>query len=690
MKTRWSRPFVAGIICCLPCLSWAADPPQRSSGTASGSSKSGGAGNDASDLTSLSLEELLNTAVITGSKFSENLTETPGIVSVVSQDELQRFGGLTLGEVLNRVPGLNITRSYFSDGRLVAARGDQTRGNGGHILFLINGRPTREVMEGGLITDLVEAFPLAAIERIEVIKGPGSVLYGSNAYSGVVNLITKKVTGNTLSVTALGGAEGARHVSGSAMYQRGELKILAAAQFHQIPDWSTEYRSPPAGGPQTPTTATSALLLGDGSTGPQTLLQRATLQSGGEGAFLGGAYKGWSFLSSFTQADAYTFNPIIGKSRWRRGFGDLGYELTANARWDMDFHVTYSRNTLKDFGPVQIGRDSNEGLFEWTNFITLTNLDRIVAGVVYNHVQGTETYFGAAPPLAIADGGWSGMTTYVQMNHQLPDNLKLVGGLQANKIGSVPANVVPRGGVIWTPTERTSFKALYSQAFRAPSIDETLLNHPYLAGNPNLSPEHVSTIDLAVSYTRQRLYVAASLFHSVHTNAIVVGPGIGRAQFANSGNAVKFNGGGLEGKYYFGKDFYAFGSLLYQRVGSGVTQYRITPIPAWSGKTGISYQAKNDWAASLVYLYDGPLPGYPEGLNPPLSGRNLVNVQMSYDLTKYGAFDRKNRIALVVHGDNVTNREVWIPNWGQTPMDTMPGVRGRTIYAGLEFSLNPQ
>src|SRR5450755_4753407 len=167
-----------------------------------------------SDLGALDLESLLSTKVITASKFSENMADAPGIISVISQDELRRFGGTTLAEVLERVPGLSIASAYFTDRSLVAARGDQTKINGGHILFLINGRPTREVLEGGLISDLLEAFPVNALEKIEVIKGPGSVLYGSNAFSAVVNLITKKAEGNGLTVSGFGGAQGVAGNSG--------------------------------------------------------------------------------------------------------------------------------------------------------------------------------------------------------------------------------------------------------------------------------------------------------------------------------------------------------------------------------------------------------------------------------------------------------------------------------------------
>ena len=107
------------------------------------------------------------------------------------------------------MPGLTVSSQYFTDRSLIAARGDQTGTTGGHILFLINGRPTREVMEGGIISDLLESFPVAALDHIEIIEGPGSVLYGSNAFAAVINLITLKAVKNEGSAEALGGAGGA-------------------------------------------------------------------------------------------------------------------------------------------------------------------------------------------------------------------------------------------------------------------------------------------------------------------------------------------------------------------------------------------------------------------------------------------------------------------------------------------------
>jgi len=78
-------------------------------------------------------ESPLEIKVVTASKFAESISDAPGIMSVISRDELQRWGGVTLAEILDRVPGLNLTSAYFTDRSMVAARGDQTKINGGHV-----------------------------------------------------------------------------------------------------------------------------------------------------------------------------------------------------------------------------------------------------------------------------------------------------------------------------------------------------------------------------------------------------------------------------------------------------------------------------------------------------------------------------------------------------------------------------
>ena len=627
------------------------------------------------DLGALDLESLLSTKVITASKFSENLADAPGIISVISQDELRRFGGITLREVLERVPGLSIASAYFTDRSLVAARGDQTKINGGHILFLINGRPTREVLEGGLISDLVEAFPVNALEKIEVIKGPGSVLYGSNAFSAVINLITKKAEGNGISVSGFDGEQGMKGGSGQVMVKRGEFSLFGAGQFHQMPNWNTNYILPTS-------------LIGDPLAPPVPLVQPITIEDRGDGAYLGASYKNLTFMSSYTEWHDPSFvRGSIASNKWRRGFADLGYTVKATDNWDMSFNATYTRNTFDNFGYPSIGRDSQELLLEWTNSITFSNWDRLTIGALFNHIEGQETYFGIDPPFQISDGSRPGGAFYGQWDHQLADTVKLVGGFQVNKIDGTNVNVAPRAGLIWNPTAHVGVKALYSGAFRAPSINETLLNHPGLQGTPGLKPEKVGTLDLSVSYQANRFQGALTYFHSRQTDSIVIDTQPIRWKYENLGEAT-FQGFELEGKYYLRKSFFMTGSASYQANQDGNGNSNITPVPNFGAKGGFSYRGENGLTLSIFDNYQGALRGFSGAtVNPSPAAYHMLSSHFRYDLSRYLRSKDKGGIALFAHAENLANRQVWLPDWGNNSGDTMPVNRGRTVYFGMEFSL---
>jgi outer membrane receptor protein involved in Fe transport len=625
------------------------------------------------DLLSIDLESLLNVKVITASKSAETLADAPGVISVVTRDELQRFGGITLGEILQRVPGLTGTTSYFTDRSLIAARGDQTKANGGHILILINGRPTREILEGGLISDLMEAFPVNVLERIEVIKGPGSVLYGSNAFSAVVNLIVQKAERNGLVLTGLAGKSGAYDTSGQATLKCGDLSMIASVQFHTRPDWATPYHYPTS--------------LGDPFAAGAKPISNAVIENRAPSAYVGANFKGFSFMSSMTQWGSSNFvRGEVGTSAWRRAFADVGYAAKAAANWDTSVNLTYTRNTFDGTGLAMIERASHEFVLEWTNFVTLTPTDRLTFGALYNYIQGHELYLGVSPSVTISDASRPGEAAYAQLDHRLTATLKAVGGFQANKIGALDLDIVPRAGVIWTPTARVNVKALYGQAFRAPSINETSLNHPQLKGNPNLVPELVGTFDLGVTYQQNRIEAGVNYFRSKLTDSISVDTSHALWRYQNLGD-VTFHGVELESKYYITKNVFLMGSVLYQTNTDGDGNHDVTLVPNVGGKAGISYASASGLTASVFDGYDGGLPNYGATLNPGPSAHHLVNAHVRLDASHYWHADAAKGLALFVHADNLANQQVWMPDLGGNTGDTIPVDRGRSIYVGVELSL---
>jgi outer membrane receptor protein involved in Fe transport len=629
--------------------------------------------NPGPDLASLQLEQLMDLKVTTASLFTDKLSEAPGIMSVVTGDELRRFGGLTLGEILDRVPGLTQSSQYFTDRSLVAADGDQTKTSGAHILFLINGRPTREVVEGGIISDLLESFPVEILERIEIIRGPGSVLYGSNAFSGVVNLITLKAEGTQASVRSLIGADGAMASSGHFLYKRGDFSLVGASQLHEAPNWGLLYVVPPPyrDVPNAP---------------PEPPFYTTTLFDRGTGDYVGMNYKGLSFMSAFTEWQSTSFTEgTAGESRWTRDFANLGYQFKARDHWNMEFNGTYTRTTFGISAYPYTSRDSDEFVAEWTNLITLTSKDRLTAGLLVSRIAGRELYHGLVPPLPDAQGSRPAGGFYAQIDHQLREKIKLIAGFQSNKFGSIPLSTVPRAGVIWSPTHSASLKLLYGEAFRPPSIVETSIDLPDIKGNANLQPEIVETVNLGLDLQYSHLQLGADYFHSHQVHSIVTASH-DPIQYENLGG-VTFDGFVVEGKYYFRRDFFAQGSTLYQvnHDQNGVSN--VTPIPNFGFKTGVSYASSRGLSMGLNDVSDSKLQSYPYTVGPLTGWRHSLNAEVSQEISKYLHLPEKGSVALAAHGNDLLNQTVWLPAFGFINLGSIPVQQGRTVYAGLEFGL---
>lgn len=625
------------------------------------------------DVTSMDIEALMNLDVTTASRFPDKLSEAPSIMSVVTSDELRRFGGMTLGEILQHVTGLTGTSQYFTDRSMVATRGDQTKTSGGHILFLINGRPTREVQEGGIISDLLESFPVEILERIEVIRGPGSVMYGSNAFSAVINLITREAKNDQVTVAGLGGTGDTVDSSAQLMYKRGDLSAVGAAQLHEAPDWPVTYTVPPSlinspGAPHVPD------------------VQNVSVVDRGVGTYLGANYKGLSFMSAFTEWQSTAFvKGTVGETRLTRDFANLGYDFKATQKWDMSFNATFTRTTFREVPYPSTTRDSYELVTEWINLVTLTPSDRLTFGALFSRIDGTEKYTAVIPNAIAAKGSRLSGAFYAQMEHEFGHELKLVGGFQANKIAGISLDAVPRVGAVWTPAPWVSIKALYGQAFRAPALDELLLNRPGIVGNPNLVPEKVGTFDLGAGFQRGRFQGGVDYFHSKQTDSIIAVSGK-PIHYVNLGE-LTFNGAELEGKYYFRRDLFVQGSMLYQTNvdGNGVTN--VTPIPNLGFKAGVSYEDTHGLSASLFLVSDGAITGYSNAVNPVQGAHNVLNGDLRYDLGKVLHLSDRNSLSLVAHANNLTNHAVWLPSWGFTSVDTIPVEQGLVVYGGIRFSV---
>lgn len=141
-------------------------------------------------LLKMSLEELMDIQVTAPSRRGENQLLASGVVSVITAQEIREFGARHLRDVFDRIVSTQMIGSHLFPHSKVSLRAANASQNDNSILLLLNGRPIRNAMSGAMNTDLYAGFPLDIIHHIEIIRGPGSVIYGTNATAGVINIVT--------------------------------------------------------------------------------------------------------------------------------------------------------------------------------------------------------------------------------------------------------------------------------------------------------------------------------------------------------------------------------------------------------------------------------------------------------------------------------------------------------------------
>ncbi len=158
---------------------------------------------DASTFADLSIEELMNESVTSVSKRETRLADSPGAISVVTPEDIRRFGITSLPEALRLVPGMNVGR-ISSNQWAISARGFNNA-YARKLLVLVDGRSVYTPSFGGVFWDVQDTM-LEDLDRIEVIRGPGATLWGANAVNGVVNITTKSAreTQGTVVTTTVG------------------------------------------------------------------------------------------------------------------------------------------------------------------------------------------------------------------------------------------------------------------------------------------------------------------------------------------------------------------------------------------------------------------------------------------------------------------------------------------------------
>ncbi|MDB4917440.1 MAG: TonB-dependent receptor [Gemmatimonadetes bacterium] len=446
---------------------------------------------------SISLDSLLNTHISTASKYEQTSVEAPASVTILTVEDLQKNGYRTLQEALENVRGF-----YISNDRnypLLGTRGfSRPSDYNNRVLLLVDGHTLNDQTWGGapIGSDLPINFD--AVERIEIVRGPGSALYGTNAVFAVINIVTKTAQRLAGTVgTARVGSGGLREAAVAGGYSLGQSSSLAFSGLISRRDGSDLYYSQ-FDSPLTNNGVAHALDWEHAVGG------LAALTLGDVVAHVG-------YRSRDKGIPTAAFSTVFNDPRAMTVDETLWGDVTATR--DVSGHVHLSGRAYADryryrgaypyiTDPAYSdGGGSTDVGAEVIAVLEETSRNQVTMGTEFRRVLRSEYYELPANGVRTSDNEpTSVFSAYTQDELQLTSALRLVGGLRWDWNTRNEDAFTPRLALIFTPSPSTTVKALYGRAFRAPSTAEADITTTYYVRNPALQPEQMQTLELDVEY----------------------------------------------------------------------------------------------------------------------------------------------------------------------------------------------
>jgi len=472
------------------------------------------------DLFSLSLKELVNIRVTSATRHEESLDSVPASITVYSREQIRVLGIDRLTTLMNFVPGFQSQRSdTTSYAQTYSNRGVGDGGDGRNILVLLDGQRLNGDWGGGLYL-ANGIINLDKVARVEFIRGPGSAIYGSNAFTGVINLVSQAQSEAHVAVKTLNGTGTASQASIQWQKEINQVNTQSFVNFINDEGQRIEIYDP----------FKDALI---DSRDPYQFKE----------VYLKAEYQdiNASFYHSETQADQFYVGGFASNQENNveatSSFLNLTYDKTLNkslslsakaslARRRFDLAVLISPslppNELGISGEIEeqeplaeltlryLGENDQKALigFEWRR-PEIIDSDANLFGIL-------DTYLPQAPLTHRTIYG-----LFAQFQGAVSERLHFVLGLRHDDYSHFGAHSSPRGGLIWQYDQKQTVKWLYGESFRAPSRSETdVENSSAVVANPNLTPEVARTTELIWQSLHQQDLLAATLFYIELDNII--------------------------------------------------------------------------------------------------------------------------------------------------------------------------
>ena len=529
---------------------------------------------------SLALQEV----VVTGTRNATDVRHLPMTVTVIGRDMLTaEHQTSVLPTVMREVPGLFVTsRSMMGYGVSTGAAGGINlrgiTGGAGQLMVLIDGHPQYQGIYGHPISD---SYQTLIAERVEVLRGPASVLYGSNAMGGVLNIVTRQVREDGIHTNVqLGtGSYGTVQAEASNQVRSGKFGSTVSAQYGR-----TDNHRPRMGFEQ-------------------------------YGGYLKLGYDLNEHWNAYIDANLTHFNasypgstdkPMYEADQWiTRGVVSAAIENHyGRTNGALSVYSNFGRHKIDDgmTNPEQPtaryfrSKDALTGVSLYQS-IQLFEGNRVTAGVDYMHIYGN-AYYTSKQTGEILDtpNKQSGrsyrneIAGYVDFRQDLLSWLTIDIGARVDHHSITGTEFVPQGGIVVRPIETGEIKAMVSKGFRNPTMREMYLYPP---SNTDLEPERLWNYELSWKHRLDDGFTyGANLFYLKGDNMIQTMQVDGKPRNVNTGEIENW-GVEVELKYPLGSyiDIRANSAYLHMKN-------KIIAAPEGMGYLGVDFH-KSKWFASL-------------------------------------------------------------------------------------------
>jgi outer membrane receptor for ferrienterochelin and colicins len=685
------------------------------------------------NLYNLSLQELSQVDVTIATGNATPLDKAPASASVLSSADITASGARTLDDLLQMIPGVHVAPSAFSRlDSIYYIRGIHT-GFNSQVLLMLNGVPVQNTVQGGRPT--LFRFPVTSIERVEVIRGPGSAIYGADAYAGVINVITRDFATLPSEELNLGagsfnsreynfsGATDWRDIQMSLImtYQKtdGDKSRRVSRDLQSLLDQNLMTNASLAPGP-----LSTAYEVMDTHINLKTeqwnlnfwnwLLRDAGIGAGGAQALdPNGEENGDIYMVDY----AYDFTMPSENLKTRLKVNWFRYDQRTQF------------NLLPPGALVPIGEDGN------INFASPKGVVLFEDGVIGNpggvfgeqHIELVSIYdaseshqlrlaLGARrmtidtyesknygpgvldvdPLPAVVSGSLTRVTDtpavffsnhsrnvqYISLQDEwaLLDNLQITSGIRYDDYSDFGSTVNPRVALVYSMTDSLIAKVLYGSAFRAPSFSELYLrNNPIALGNEKLKPEDIDTTELSFNWQASaRVQTILTLFQYDAKDLISFEPSGQNADLVAT-NAMNqtATGAEFEVNWHLADHWRLNSSYSVQDAINARDDTPVADRPRRLGKMNLAYH-HNDWVVNTQVFYVGDRRRETGDLRKPIDDYWLLNT----NIMRKNLFP-KTDVHLTLR--NLLDEDIREPSTGEIPEDYP--MESRSVWLGLTLSL---